>query len=150
MASKKKPAAPLSVVLASEVQEAMLAGKRFQGAYRGMKAAESIREAALEALFVKMGFSGLDEVKALSPRKLRAAISKRLGKVFEFESADPGFMLLKTWEGKSPAWKSEVIARLGAAIATEIEQAATVKYSYTLIDPVVDAGPNVIAMPEAR
>jgi hypothetical protein len=147
MSRTKKTATPQLTVLASEVQEAMLAGKRFQGAYRSMKAAESVRETALDALFRKMGFSGLDEVKALSPKKLRALIVKRLGKVFEFESAEPGFALLKTWEGKSPSWKAEVIARLGAEIAAQIEQAAAPRYSYTLIEPVVDAGPNVIAIP---
>ncbi len=147
MPRSKKPS-ELLVVLAAEVQAAKAAGIKFQAAYRAQKDAERAREAALAQLFHKLGFPDLDAVKSLGPARLRAAIKKRLGTVFEFEnSAAANFAFLKTWEGRSPQWKEALINKLGAAFAEQVEANAPAKYSYTLIDPVDEPGPNVIAIP---
>ncbi len=148
MARKKET---LPVLLASEVQAAKSAGVRFQGCYRAQKEAERNRDAAFAQLFHKMGFADSEAVRKLDPSALRAAIAKRVGKAFTFENeAAASFALLKTWEGRSPKWRDELVSRLGPAIAAKIESAANTTYSYTLIDPVEDPGPNVIALPAPR
>jgi hypothetical protein len=148
--SKKQQAAPaLSILLAEEVTACKKAGTRFQGLYRAMKEAEGAREIALNQLFVKMGFESFEAVKKLKPARLRAAIAKKLGKVFMFENkAAASFAVLKTWEGRSPKWREQLIARLGAEVAAEIESKIAMSYSYTVIDPPEEPGPSVITIPQ--
>ena len=147
-ARKLNPALPL--VMAEEVDTAKKACTRARGLYGALRSAERARDAALGQLFFKMGFSSLDEVKAMSPERLTAEIQRRTGVSFSFESPQAQeFAVLKLWNGRCPSWKDQFLARLGPAIAAEVEAATRMQYSYAVIDPPEqEAQPNVIYLPK--
>ena len=96
----RKLAPALPQVTAEEVEAAKKAcanARRLYGVHRG---AERARDAALAQIFFKMGFTALDEVKAMAPERLAAEIQKRAGVEFSFDSAEAReFAVLKTWQG---------------------------------------------------
>lgn len=149
MASRKL-VPDLPQVTAEEVEAAKKACMRARSLYAAQKAAERARDAAMAQLFFKMGFSGLEQVKAMSPERLTAEIQRRAGVSFSFDSPEAGrFAVLKTWHGRSPAWKDQFIARLGPAIAAEVENATRMQYSYAIVDPPAEeAQPNVVYLPK--
>ena len=149
MASRSiKPALPQ--VTAKEVTLAKKACARARVLYAAQKAAERARDAALAQVFFKMGFTSLEEVKAMTPERLTAEIQKRAGVSFSFDSAEASqFAILKTWNGRSPAWKDQFLVRLGPAIAAEVENATKMQYSYAIIDPPAqEEQPNIIYLPK--
>jgi hypothetical protein len=139
----------LPQITADEVQVAKTACASARRLYRAQQAAEKARDAALFQLFFKMGFSSLDEVKAMSPERLTAEVKRREGISFSFESPEAcRFTILKTWEGRRPDWKSQFLARVGPAIAAEIEKATRTQYSYAVIDPPAPETPNIVSLPK--
>jgi hypothetical protein len=146
----RKLAPALPQVTAEEVEAAKKAcvnAKRLYGVHRG---AEKARDAALAQIFFKMGFTGLDEVKAMAPDRLAAEMQKRAGVAFSFDSAEAReFAVLKTWQGCFPAWKEQFLARVGPAIAAQVEKDTRVQYSYAIIDPPPQEDqPNVVYLPK--
>ena len=147
--ASRKIVPELPQVTAEEVQAAKAACANFGRLYRAQKAAEKARDAALFQLFFKMGFTSLDEVKAMSPERLAAEIQRRAGVSFSFDSDQArAFVVLKTWAGRHPDWKGQFLARVGPAIAAEVENGARMQYSYTIVDPPAQAQPNVVFLPK--
>ena len=146
----RRIAPSLPQVTAEEVESAKKACANARRLYGAHKSAERARDAALAQLFFKMGFPSLDEVKAMSPERLTAEIQRRTGVSFSFESVQAEkFAVLKLWNGRCPSWKDQFLARLGPAIAAEVEAATKMQYSYAVIDPPVqEAQPNVIYLPK--
>jgi hypothetical protein len=149
MASRKLALA-LPQVTAEEVVLAKKACANARRLYGVQKGAEKARDAALAQVFFKMGFSSLDDVKAMAPERLAAEIQKRAGVEFSFDSAEAReFAVLKTWQGSFPPWKDQFIARVGPAIAAQVEKDTRVQYSYAIIDPPPQEGtPNVVYLPK--
>lgn len=145
---KLSPALPQ--VTATEVELAKKACANARRLYGAHKGAERARDAALGQLFFKMGFPSLDEVKAMSPERLTAEIRKRTGVTFSFDSDEARrFAVLKTWNGRSVSWKDQFLARLGPAIAGEVENGTRMQYSYAIVDPPAEeAQPNVVYLPK--
>lgn len=146
----RKLAPALPQVTAEEVEAAKKAcanARRLYGVHRG---AERARDAALAQIFFKMGFTALDEVKAMAPERLAAEIQKRAGVAFSFDSAGAReFAVLKTWQGCFPAWKDQFISRVGPAIAAEVEKHTRMQYSYAIIDPPAqEDAPGVVYLPK--
>jgi hypothetical protein len=149
MAARKQPILALPAITAEEVQAAKKACAASSRLYRAQRAEEKKRDAALFQLFFKMGFASLEEVKAMSPERLAAEIQRRQGVSFSFESDDAkAFTVLKTWEGKRPDWKAQFLARVGPAIAAEVEKSTRPQYSYSIIDPPAQEQPGVVYMPK--
>ena len=146
MASRKVADPALPQVTEEEVQAAKSACTNFSRLYRAQKSAERARDAALAQIFFKMGFTSLEEVKAMSPERLTAEIHKRAGIAFSFNSPKATqFAILKTWSGRCPSWKDQFLARLGPAIAADVEKSTREQFSYAIIEPPEQEGqPNVI------
>lgn len=151
-ASAAKKVIPiLPELTADEVQAAKAACSKARRMAGASRAADKARDAALAQIFFKMGFANFDEVKALSPERISAEIQKRAGVAFSFESADAReFAILKTWEGRFPAWKDQLIARVGPAIASEIEESTKKQFCYAIVDAPIGTlpQPNVIYIPK--
>jgi len=150
MAARKQPAPALPQLTAEEVAKAKKACAEARRLYRAHSTAERMRDAALHQIFFKMGFASLDEVKSMGPDRLAAEISRRSGIVFEFENSDAReFAVLKTWEGRRPDWKAQFLARIGPAIAAEVEKSTKPHYFYSIIDAIGAAGmPGVVYLPK--
>jgi hypothetical protein len=145
----RKPVPALPQVTADEVQTAKTACANFRRLYRAQASAEKSRDAALFQIFFKMGFTTLDEVKAMSPERLTAEIERRTGVSFSFESDQARqFTILKTWEGRRPDWKSQFLTRVGPAIAAEVEKSTRVQYSYSIIEAAAEQQPGVVYLPK--
>jgi hypothetical protein len=145
----RKPVPTLPQVTAEEVKTAKTACANFRRLYRAQAAAERARDAALHQIFFKMGFASLEEVKAMSPERLTAEIERRTGASFSFDSDQAReFTILKTWEGRRPDWKSQFLARVGPAIAAEVEKSTRMQYSYSIIEPAAEQQPGVVYLPK--
>lgn len=149
---KQRPELP--VLTRAELEAARVACAECKEADKVAAAAKKAKEGALAQIFFKMGFSTMDEVKFLEPNELADAIERRVGEVFELDAkAFAEFAIVKTSQGKYPAWKKEILAISGPAIVAEIEGETATQYSYTLIDAAASApgaaGVFVLA-PEAQ
>jgi hypothetical protein len=147
----RKPVPALPQVTAEEVQAAKKACVRAKQLYRAQQSAERDRDAALFQIFFKMGFSSLDDVKAMSPERLRAEIERRASVSFSFESDEAkDFTILKTWEGRRPDWKAAFLRQAGPAMAVDVEKAARTHYFYSIIERLAssDVQPGVVYLPK--
>jgi hypothetical protein len=134
-------------ITAADVQKAKAACASYRRLACALERAEKTRDAALSDLFSLMGLS-FDATRALSPERLAAEIGKRAGIAFSFDSQEAAnFAILKVSAGRFPDWKSKFIARIGPAIASEVEASARVEYAYDVVDDPSTAREDVIAIP---
>jgi hypothetical protein len=121
----------LPVLTKAELDAAREACTDCKMADRVAAEAKKVRDGALAQVFFKLGFASMDEVKALEPAVLAHEIDRRVGSIFEIEGkAFAEFAIQKSSQGKYPAWKKELIAINGPAVATQIESETATQYSY--------------------
>ncbi len=94
-----KQAIELPVLSRAELEAAVDACAKCTAANKAKEVAEKARDHALAQIFFKMGFTSLDEVKALGPKVLANMIKQRLGKAFNFEGALAEVAIKPTSEG---------------------------------------------------
>ncbi len=124
----------LPVLTRAELEAAATACAKCTAANKAKEVAEKARDGALAQIFFKIGFTSLEEVKALSPKVLATTIRQRAGKAFHFDGALAEFAIKNTSEGKYPKWKEELIALNGPAAAAQIESDMAPQYSYSVIE----------------
>ena len=129
-----KPAVVLPVLTRAELEAAADACAKCTAANKAKEVAEKARDGALAQIFFKMGFTSLDEVKALHPKTLAKMITERTGKAFNFEGALAEFAIKNTSEGKYPKWKEELVRLNGPAAAAQIETETASQFSYSVIE----------------
>ncbi len=139
----------LPQVTAEEVQAAKAACADYRRLCCATERAEKARDNALAQIFLRMGFAGLDEVKAMNPERLTAEIQKRAGIAFSFDSLESSnFAILKVSADRFPAWKDQFIMRVGRAIAIEVENTTRMQYAYDVVDRPREVRPDVVYLPK--
>ena len=135
---------------AADVLKAKAACANYRRLSCALERAEKAREAALSQLFDVMGIS-FDEAKTLNPERLAAEIRKRAGISFSFDSPEAAqFAILKVDAGRFPDWKEKFVARIGPAIASEVEASARTIYAYDVVDEPRAAREDVVYIPKRK
>jgi hypothetical protein len=135
-------------ITAADALKAKAACANYRRLACALERAEKTRDAALSHLFSLMGFS-LESTRDLSPERLAAEIGKRAGVAFSFDSREAErFAILKVSAGRQPDWKNKFIARIGPAIAAEVEASARMQYVYDVVDEPRESREDVIAIPK--
>jgi len=80
-----------------------------------------------------LGVKSAEELKGLSPQQIEKLYAKRLtAGDWRPERGAPGFVFMKTSEGRYPAWKKLFIEAKGETAAAEIQANTDPIYSYAV------------------
>lgn len=138
----------LPVLTGEELRAARVACAASKAADALAAAAKKTKDGALAQVFFKMGLAA--EAKTLGPEELAKEIARRAGNTFVIEGAAADFALQKTSQGRYPAWKQELLARVGPAEVASIENATPTQFSYAVIEAPAAMGAGVVLLEQER